>query len=108
MIRYVSLLLLLHAATPQAGPVVDIAIGNTRVIVETAVTPDELTHGLMGRKHLGESSGMLFIFPTTGYYSMWMYHTLIPLSVAFLDKNGRICCRAPKIDHLNEVMLVQN
>ena len=42
--------------------------------------------GLMGRKHLGDSEGMLFIFETEDYHSFWMKNTLIPLSIAFIDK----------------------
>ena len=33
---------------------------------------------------------MLFIFDEPAYHSMWMKNTLIPLSVAFIDRNGVI------------------
>ncbi len=46
--------------------------------------------GLMYRKSLGESSGMLFVYEQPGPWRMWMKNTLIPLSVAFLDTRGRV------------------
>ena len=58
--------------------------------VEVAKTPGERSQGLMGRKHLGQDEGMFFIFETEGYHGFWMKDTLIPLSIAFIDKEGRI------------------
>ncbi len=64
---------------------------NSREIwVEVARTPEEKAQGLMGRKHLANSEGMLFIFDEEDYHSFWMKNTLIPLSIAFIDKEGRI------------------
>lgn len=44
----------------------------------------------MYRSKLAENNGMLFVFPATTIYSMWMVNTAIPLSVAFLDEKGVI------------------
>ncbi len=44
----------------------------------------------MGRKHLGKDQGMLFIFEKEDYHGFWMKDTQIPLSIAFIDKEGRI------------------
>ena len=44
----------------------------------------------MGRKHLGKDEGMLFIFEAEDYHSFWMKNTFIPLSIAFIDRDGRI------------------
>ena len=44
----------------------------------------------MGRKHLGKDEGMLFIFETEDHHGFWMKDTLVPLSIAFIDKDGRI------------------
>ncbi|MGB9627928.1 MAG: DUF192 domain-containing protein [Thermodesulfobacteriota bacterium] len=58
--------------------------------VEVAESPEERAQGLMGRKHLGRDEGMLFIFEKEGYHGFWMKNTLIPLSIAFMDRGGRI------------------
>jgi uncharacterized membrane protein (UPF0127 family) len=65
-------------------------IGEKEIWVEVAKTPKEQSKGLMGRKHLGQDEGMFFIFETEGYRGFWMKDTLIPLSLAFIDKEGRI------------------
>ena len=65
-------------------------IKNKEIWVEVAKTPEERANGLMGRKHLGKDEGMLFIFETEDYHGFWMKDTRIPLSIAFIDKEGRI------------------
>ena len=65
-------------------------IHHREIWVEVAKTPEERNQGLMGRKHLEKDEGMLFIFETEDYHSFWMKDTLIPLSIAFIDKDGRI------------------
>jgi uncharacterized membrane protein (UPF0127 family) len=61
-----------------------------RVPVFVADEPDLRQRGLMDRKSLPASAGMLFVFeePTDGGF--WMKNTLIPLSIAFLDDDGRV------------------
>ncbi len=65
-------------------------INEKEIWVEVAKTPAERAKGLMGRKHLGQEEGMFFIFETEDYHAFWMKDTLIPLSIAFIDKSGRI------------------
>ena len=63
---------------------------NKEIWVEVAKTPEERAHGLMGRKHLGKDDGMLFVFEKEDYHGFWMKDTQVPLSIAFIDKKGRI------------------
>jgi len=58
--------------------------------VEVANTEDTRRRGLMFRDALPETQGMLFVYETEGRHGMWMKNTLIPLSVAFIDRSGRI------------------
>jgi len=58
--------------------------------VEIAVTSEEHAKGLMGRSELCDTCGMLFIFNDEEYRTFWMKNTKIPLSIAFIDKNGII------------------
>jgi uncharacterized membrane protein (UPF0127 family) len=57
---------------------------------EIAKTPAEREKGLMFRKSLGESDGMLFVFDNEEYLSFWMKNTFIPLDIAYIDKKGII------------------
>ena len=57
---------------------------------EVAATVEQRMKGLMFREKLGTNDGMLFVFDEPGYHAMWMKNTPLPLSVAFVDGEGRI------------------
>jgi uncharacterized membrane protein (UPF0127 family) len=67
-----------------------VKVGAHPLNVEVAASDPQRMQGLMYRKKLGRDDGMLFIFDEPAYQSMWMKNTLIPLSVAFIDADGRI------------------
>ncbi|MGM0913499.1 MAG: DUF192 domain-containing protein [Pseudomonadota bacterium] len=60
--------------------------------VEVADEPAERSRGLMARERLAEDAGMLFLYAgkQPGGSGFWMYRTLIPLDIAFIDGEGRI------------------
>ncbi len=68
----------------------EIRVGERRITVEVALTPAQLAQGLKYRRRLPRNRGMLFVFPRTAERSFWMKDTLIPLSIAFIDREGRI------------------
>jgi len=74
----------------QGLPKIPLYIKDREIRVEVAKTPDERAKGLMGRKSLGKDEGMFFLFESEDYHGFWMKNTLIPLSIAFINREGRI------------------
>lgn len=68
----------------------EVVINGHRFAVELAVTPAERARGLMFRESLPKNRGMLFVFESEQPLSFWMQNTSIPLSVAYIDRNGII------------------
>jgi uncharacterized protein len=58
--------------------------------VELAVTDEERQRGLMFRRSLPESYGMLFDFKRDQDVSMWMKNTFVSLDMIFIRSDGRI------------------
>lgn len=90
---FVVLLVLTTSPTAlHADPLLTypIRIGDHVIRAELANTPETRRTGLMFRTKLADASGMIFVFPAERRISMWMKNTFVPLSVAFIDANGRI------------------
>ena len=80
------------SAASALRPVVIDTSGGKKVEVQVEVADDvaEQAKGLMYREKLGENRGMLFVYPDERELSFWMKNTLIPLSIAYIDSEGRI------------------
>ncbi len=71
-------------------PTVTLHVGGHTIRVEHAATPETLREGLMHRTALAADNGMLFELGEPDIHCFWMKNTLIPLSIAFIDRDGRI------------------
>ena len=80
----------LASANLRDGAHVRLRIENQIILAEVASTPQSREYGLMQRNSLCDNCGMLFVFDKADKYSFWMKNTLLPLSIAFIDKNGSI------------------
>ena len=58
--------------------------------VEIADTDILRSNGLMYRKKLDENSGMFFTFDKEMILTFWMKNTYVPLSIAYISKEGVI------------------
>ena len=93
--RFVSLFFTLFFSTVVVADnptknIIPLQVSGHTLTAEVAHTATTRAQGLMHRDTLAENSGMLFVFPRVGRYSMWMLNTSIPLSVAYIDEKGAI------------------
>ena len=70
--------------------IVSITVGKDVYHIEVAITQEEQSLGLMNRKELKPDDGMIFLYKEDRKLSFWMKNTLVPLSIAFISKDGTI------------------
>ena len=64
-----------------------ISIEKENLCVELAISQREKSKGLMYRKDLSNSDGMLFVWKNAGKRCMWMKNTYIPLDLGFFRED---------------------
>ena len=82
--------LLGSAAATDKLPVLRLNVGKHSVVAEVASTRAQQETGLMYRRSLAQDHGMLFVFRQDQDVCMWMKNTYVPLSVAFIARDGEI------------------
>ena len=65
-----------------------ISLNKTTFFAQIAITPEEISRGLMFRKSLKSDHGMLFIFNKPQKVSFWMRNVSIPLDIGYFDESG--------------------
>ncbi len=60
------------------------------VSAEIADNDETRMRGFMERETIPDGTGMLFVFQIDQVLSFWMKNTPHPLSIAYIDRNGRI------------------
>jgi uncharacterized membrane protein (UPF0127 family) len=76
-----------------------------RINLQLAQTEAEREQGLMYVQDMPPDNGMLFVYTAPSREAYWMYHTLIPLSIAFIDHDGTIVniLDMPRLNDPNDV-----
>jgi uncharacterized protein len=74
----------------QKFPVISLNAGMYIIKAELAISETEHQQGLMFRKKMDAHEGMVFAFKAPAKVCMWMKDTLLPLSVAFIEEDGKI------------------
>ncbi len=77
--------------TPQLHlPRITLSAGMHLINAQLATTPEQRSIGLMFRKEMPTSEGMLFVFEQPSSQCFWMKNTLLPLTAAFVADDGTI------------------
>ena len=65
-------------------------LGAQELTAELALSNVEIYTGMMFRKEMAESEGMLFVFAAPSRRAFYMKNTVLPLSCAYIDSEGAI------------------
>jgi uncharacterized membrane protein (UPF0127 family) len=93
LLPYVAILLGIAAVPSCNGGLeerIEVVIGGESFRLEVARTAEQKRQGLMNRKSLGDREGMIFVYEQDQHLAFWMKNTEIPLTLAFLAKDGKI------------------
>lgn len=76
---------------PQLNlPRMPLAAGMHLIDAQVAQTPEQRQIGLMHRREMPVTEGMLFVFEQPATQCFWMKNTLLPLTAAFVADDGRV------------------
>jgi uncharacterized membrane protein (UPF0127 family) len=64
--------------------------GERTFTIEIADDPGERSRGLMFRREMDKSHGMLFVFEENQPVGFWMKNTPLPLDLVFIGQDGKV------------------
>jgi uncharacterized membrane protein (UPF0127 family) len=74
----------------------------SKIDIEAALTPDQEQQGLMFRRSMADTLGMLFVFDVEEQQSFWMKNTYIPLDIIYVSAKKEIVSIAADCKTLSE------
>ncbi|MCB9681270.1 MAG: DUF192 domain-containing protein [Alphaproteobacteria bacterium] len=89
-LRLCATLMVVACSSSSRLPVATIDVKGHSLTVEVAASQETRAQGLMHRDSLGAERGMIFVYDDDAPRRFWMKDTRIPLSIAFIDKEGTI------------------
>lgn len=86
---------LVNSSQAQDAPQIDLprvklSAGMHLIDAQVAATIEQRSTGLMFRRDMPQSEGMLFVFEQATVQCFWMKNTLLPLTAAFVANDGTI------------------
>lgn len=69
---------------------IKISAGMYLIDTQVAATPEQRATGLMFRREMPQTEGMLFVFEQAAVQCFWMKNTPLPLTAAFVADDGTI------------------
>lgn len=84
------ILLISCSAEKEYNTIITTEQGDVFYNLEMATTPEQQSHGLMGRDSIAENGGMLFVITPIRHVTMWMKNTKIPLDIVYVSPEAKI------------------
>ena len=69
---------------------IKLSAGMHLIDTQVAASPEQRSTGLMFRKDMPQSEGMIFVFEKATVQCFWMKNTVLPLTAAFVADDGTI------------------